>query len=62
MSLLRMRSLFGSDSLFSDDKVFDKVLAPLEGVQELRDRLKPTNLLAAVEKDIVVNVQLRIPP
>lgn len=54
MSLLRTRSLFGLESLLRDDKVFDEVLAPLERIQELRERLKPTNLLAPVEKDIVV--------
>lgn len=56
MSLLRMRSLFGSVSLLNDDEVLDEVLAPLESIQELRERLKPTNLFAAVEKDIVLNV------
>lgn len=55
MSLLRMRSLFGSDSLFGDAKVFDEVLAPLESIQEVRERLKPTNLPAAIVKDIVLN-------
>lgn len=53
MSLLRMRSLFGLDSLLRDEQVFDEVLAPPERIQELRERLQPTNLLAPVEKDIV---------
>lgn len=56
ISLLPTRSLFGLDSLFSDEKASDEVLAPLERIQELRGRLRPTNLLAAVEKDIVLNV------
>lgn len=51
MSLLQMRSLFGSDNLLNDE-----VLAPLESIQELRETLKPTNPLAALEKDIVLNV------
>lgn len=56
MSLLQIRSLLRTDSLLSDGKVFDEVLAPLESSQELRERLKPTNVLAAVENDIVLNV------
>lgn len=56
MSLLRMRSLFRSVSLLSDDTALDEVLAPLESIQELCERLKPTNLFAAAEKDIVLNV------
>lgn len=56
MSLLPIKSFCGSDSLLRDDKVFDEVLAPLKSIQELRERLNPTNLLAPVEKDIVLNV------
>lgn len=38
----------------SDDKDFAELLAPLESFQELRE--SPTNLRAAVKKDIVLTL------